>query len=163
MLVIHWSKHNNTDDILKNGIRPKTRKKENSTDIKGVWCYPYTRNKTLNNNWKRNLKSWRGENSNFNGFVFKLEDGDFPIYAGSFAGIGVFPERSIYKTYNDFSEVYGKYFNPLELEKTPQHSDEVWLDYQDFELILIKRIEVSRIIKIIKDRTPTNTRLAKKR
>jgi hypothetical protein len=157
MLVIHWSKHNNTNDILKNGIRPKTRKREDSTDIKGVWCYPYTRNKTLNGNWKRNLKIWRGDDGNFNGFVFKLEDDDFPIFAGSFAGIGTFPEKSIFDSYELFSRTYGKYFHPNEIDNKNSASDD-YADYQDFELILNKRIDPSRIIKVIKDRTPSNSK-----
>lgn len=157
MLVIHWSKQNNTSDILKNGIRPKTLKKEGSKSIKGVWCFPYTRNKTLNNNWKRNLKVWRGDNGNFNGFVFKLEEKDFPIYAGSFALVGTFPKGSIFESYDEFSKIYGKYFNPDEIEKRPANMHDDYLDYQDFELILHKRIDPSRITKIIKDRTPTNS------
>lgn len=158
MLVIHWSKHNNTDTILKNGIRPKTRKNKylDSNEIKGVWCYPFTRNKTLNNNWKRNLKSWRSTISNFNGFVFSLEEEDFPIYAGSFSGIGMFPERSIYHSYEDFIKEYGNYFKPNEFEKIKFSNDEDYLDYQDFELILTKRVDASRITKIIKDRTVRN-------
>ncbi len=57
MLLIHWSKHKNTTDILKNGIRPKKRKARDEylESIKGVWSFPFTRNKTLNTNWKRNL------------------------------------------------------------------------------------------------------------
>lgn len=160
MLVIHWSRHNNTDDILKNGIRPKTRKKEGAPNIKGVWCYPYTRNKTLNSNWKRNLKAWRGDNGNFNGFVFKLEAGDFPIYAGDFVGIGTFPEKSIFDDYESFSKTYGKYFHPEELDKRNTSIDDDYIYYQDFELILNQRIDPSRIIKVIRDRTPdkkTNT------
>ena len=157
MLVIHWSKHNNTDDILKNGIRPKTRRREDSPDIKGVWCYPYTRNKTLNNNWKRNLKVWRRDSGNFNGFVFKLEEDDFPILAGDFAGIGMFPERSIFDSYKDFSQTYGKYFHPNELDNKMPIIDNDYLYYQYFELILNKRIDPSRIIKVIRDRTPVKS------
>lgn len=158
MLVIHWSKHNNTDDILKNGIRPKSRKKDNSKSIQGVWCYPYTRNKTLNNNWKRNLKAWRGDKGNFNGFVFKLKKEDFPIYAGSFAGIGLFHDKSYFESYEKFNAVYGRYFNPDKMDQNLTNDSEDYLDYQDFELILNKRIEANRIIKVIKDRTTNNTK-----
>lgn len=153
MLLIHWTKHNYTDDILKNGIRPKTRKFKSYSvkDIKGVWCYPYTRNKNLNHNWKRNLKSWRIIDSNFNGIVFKLEESDFPVYAGSFTSIGAFPEKTLYHTYEAFIEVYGSHFNPVEMHQSvPGHT----IDYQDFELILPNRIAPERIIKVIKDRPP---------
>ena len=80
MLLIHRSKHNNTGDILKNGIRPQKRKSlsEGVDDISGVWCFPFTRNKTLNNNWKSNLKVWRQDVTNFKSTPELLqEDGLF--------------------------------------------------------------------------------------
>ena len=92
--------------------------------------------------------------SNYNGFVFKLEDSDFPIYAGEFAAIGCFPKESKYKNKEEFLNVYGKYFSPqeLELELNEKSIEEGWLDYQDFEIIIPNRIEGKGIIKIIKDR-----------
>lgn len=162
MLLIHWSKHKNTNDILKNGIR-LTKKRisfDGSKTLKGIWCFPFTRNKTLNNNWKRNLKTWEIELSNFNGFVFKLEDSDFPIYAGEFGGISLSPEESKYENREEFLNVYGKYFSPkvLEFEYTEVDMNEGHLDYQDFEIIIPNRIEGKRIIKTIKDRkTLVNT------
>jgi len=158
MLIIHWSKHKNTGDILKNGIRPKRRKskieKEN-VDIKGVWCYPYTRHKNFNNNWKRNLKTWRQDVANFNGFVFKLEESDFPIYAGNFSLIGCFPKECVYSTYEEFINGYGKYFSPeqMSFELNEKNTEEGWLDYQDFEIIVPNGIDPKRIIKTLKDRT----------
>ncbi|WP_298903470.1 hypothetical protein [uncultured Psychroserpens sp.] len=156
MLLIHWTKHKNTSDILKNGIRPKRRTSEldEKKVIKGIWCYPFTRNKSLNNNWKSNLKVWRQDLSNFNGIVFKLEDSDFPIYAGEFAAVGSFPEKSKYSSKEEFSKVYGKYFSPKEygFELNKETLEEGGLDYQDFEIIIPNRIDPKRIIKVIKDR-----------
>lgn len=156
MLLIHWSKHKNTTDILKNGIRPKKRKARDEylESIKGVWSFPFTRNKTLNTNWKRNLKAWRQDLSNYNGFVFKLEESDFPIYAGDFRGIGYCPDKSIYNTMEEFKKVYGPCFSPKELrmEWDDKYLEEGWLDYQDFEIILPYRIEPKRIKKVLKDR-----------
>lgn len=153
MLVIHWSKHNNTSDIIKNGIRPKKRKLDQN-EIKGVWCFPFSRNKSMNNNWKRNLKSWRNDLTNFNGFVFKLEDSDFPIYAGEFALVGSYPEFHYFENMKLFLENYGDRFSPqkLSMEINSDSMKEGWLDYTDFEIIITKRIESSRIVKILMDR-----------
>ena len=156
MLLIHWTKHKNTTDILKNGIRPKRRKSRTQTkeEIKGIWCYPYTQNKSLNNNWKSNLKTWRQDLTNYNGIVFKLEDSDFPIYAGEFAVVGAFPKESIYQNKEAFLKVYGKDFSPKEMrdERNEKTLSEPWLDLEDFEIIIPNRIESNRIIKVIKDR-----------
>ncbi len=153
MLVIRWSKQSNTSDILKNGIRPATRKKELAENISGVWCYPFTRNKVLNNNWKRNLKIWRDSVANFNGFVFRLEPSDFPILAGEFVRVGSFPDKSILNSYDQFKKVYGIYFSPSEMDRIIHAGDQNYLDYQDFEIIIPHRINADRIIRVIKDRT----------
>lgn len=152
MLLIHWTKQRNTGDILKNGIRP-TKGKSSSDDetaIKGVWCYPYTRHKSLNNNWKSNLKVWRQDVTNFNGIVFKLQPTDFPIYVGEFSLIRWFPETSCCKTYEEFENTYGKAFGPKKMSFEP--NEEYLVDYDDFEMILSQRIEPNRIIKVVKDR-----------
>jgi len=156
MLLIHWSKHKNTGDILKNGIRTKKRKLRDEflEDTKGVWCFPYTRNKSLNNNWKSNLKLWRQDLTNYNGFVFKLEDSDFPIYAGEFSTIASSPSESKYLNRESFLKDFGKYFSPksLDFELNDKTINEGSLDYQDFEIILSNRISPKRIIKVLKDR-----------
>jgi len=92
MLLIHWSKHNKTNLILQNGITPSSKIFTASHKrIKGIWCFPYTRNKTLNTRWKSLLKKDKGS-SNYNGFVFKLETADFPIYAGDLGIIRFSPK-----------------------------------------------------------------------
>lgn len=152
MLLIHWTKQRNTGDILKNGIRPTKRKLSSDDEavIKGVWCYPYTRHKSLNNNWKINLKVWEQDLTNFNGIVFKLQPTDFPIYAGEFSLIGWTAETGRCETYEEFKNIYGKAFSP---KKTSfEQNEEYLVDYDDFEMILSQRIEPSRIIKVVKDR-----------
>lgn len=152
MLLIHWTKQQNTGDILKNGIRPTKRKSrsQDEIDIKGVWCYPYTRHKSLNNNWKSNLKVWRQDITNFNGLVFKLQPTDFPIYAGEFSLIGWTADTGRYKTYEEFENTYGRAFNPKKMSF--EQNDEHLVDYDDFEMVLSQRIEPHRIIKVVKDR-----------
>ena len=92
MLVIHWTKHNRTGDILKNGIRPSCRQRRpggeplahslapvgdavkqsvaevpsvvgtaepfrgSLVNVKGVYVFPFTRNKVIQTHWKRFLK-----------------------------------------------------------------------------------------------------------
>jgi hypothetical protein len=152
MLLIHWSRQNNTNDIIKNGIRPKRRKNKDYDEnhLKGVWCFPYTRNNTLNNNWKRNLKTWNSINGNYNGFVFKLEDSDFPIYAGDWYVIAQGPKRNTFNSYFDFIEEYGKYFSDKNMQL------EEGIDYRHFEIIIPNKIDSGRIVKIIKDRPKIN-------
>jgi hypothetical protein len=158
MLLIHWTKHNNSGDIQKNGIRPTKRKSQSENGdadfIKGVWCFPYTRNKSLNNNWKSNLKTWRQDVTNFNGFVFKLEESDFPIYAGDFSLIACFPDALKFNSYKEFKTTFGKFFSPqkMEFKLDEKNLEEGWIDYQDFEIIIPNKIEPKRIIKILKDR-----------
>lgn len=153
MLLIHWTKQNNTNDIIKNGIKPTRRKNKDydENQLKGVWCFPYTRHKTLNNNWKSNLKSWRNIKSNFNGFVFKLEETDFPIYAGDWFYIAQGPKFHKFACYSDFVNAYGKHF--ADDKMSLDVGDENQIGYQDFEIIIPNRIEAGRIVKVIKDRT----------
>jgi hypothetical protein len=155
MLLIHWSKHNKANLILQNGIKPSGKAFMNDTRMKGVWCFPYTRNKTLNTRWKSFLKKDRG-NTTYNGFVFKLASTDFPIYAGDFGAIKSSPAARLFQTYKSFSDKYGHYFSPKTFAmdyKEKNGMDEI-PDYFDFEIILPKLITASRIIKVIKDRDP---------
>jgi len=123
--------------------------------MKGVWCFPYTRNKTLNTRWKSLLKKDRG-NSTYNGFIFKLEPADFPIYAGDLGAIRSSPTSRLFETYESFSNKYGHYFSPktLTMDYIEKNGIDEIPDYFDFEIILPKSITASRIIKVIKDRDP---------
>ncbi len=83
MLVIHWAKQNKTSAILTNGIHPSyPRRDREKRDPQGVYVYPFSRNKTLVSNWRRNLKTWDGQLGNYNGFLFRLVEEDFPLIAG---------------------------------------------------------------------------------
>src|SRR5215472_3264876 len=83
MLVIHWVKQNKTTSIIANGIRPSFRRGDGKRkNPKGVYTYPYSRNKTLIGNWRRNLKAWDTSLGNYNGFIFRLLPEDFPLIAG---------------------------------------------------------------------------------
>jgi hypothetical protein len=146
MLLIHWTEHNNIKEILANGIRP-TRKQRDTLKVKGVWCFPYTRNKSHNNIWKRQLKSWTQRKGNYNGVVFRLSKDDFPLYAGPFWATVEF-EETLAKSEADIKNRMNHFI----------HGNTVvdgvdYIDY-DFEIILPKKIAPERIIKIIKDRAP---------
>jgi hypothetical protein len=151
MLLVHWSKHNHTEKILKSGIRPSRKSISESQFIKGVWCFPFSRNKTLNAGWKSLLKRDRGS-VNYNGFVFRLDKEDFPIYAGDFGIISMQPEARKFRSYDEFVSRYGHYFSPktMSLESAKDKGPEP--DYGDFEIILSKAVAPERIIKLLKDR-----------
>lgn len=159
MLVIHWTEHKNIKDIKANGLRPSVRifisdnGSGSKTEIKdkGIWCYPFTRNKTLNNQWKRNLKIWEGRLSNFNGVVFRLTDEDFPLYAGIFMATAFDKEYTLMQSMDDFKK---------KITKIPANQlldfKDVEIDTDEFEIIILKKIQPERIIKIIKDREKMN-------
>lgn len=77
MLAVHWSPVNNSKNILKTGIA----KKQN-----GVYCFPLTGHLSLDRWWMKALKRFRRDGKRYNGFVFRLEESDFPVYFGHFAG-----------------------------------------------------------------------------
>ena len=159
MLLIHWTPHNNLKTIIKNGIKMSSKtyqllgsEKDSNVKIKGVWCYPFTYNKSINNNWKRNLKSWRFKPANYNGVIFKLEESDFPLYANSWVGMSIDHEKCIANNLKELNKVMEQF------PTTSQVNNPVnGLDTIDFEIILPRSIEPSRIIKIIKDREPKKT------
>jgi len=157
MLLVHWSQHNLTNKIVKNGIRLSRKAIKPDIAIKGVWCFPYTQSKTLNANWKSFLKKDRNS-VNYNGFVFRLHSNDFPIYAGDFTAIITNPSDRLFATYESFINKYGYYFNPKVLAMEITSEDNCFPDYGDFEIILTKPIPPERIVKILKDREPVACR-----
>jgi hypothetical protein len=148
MLVIHWTEQNNISDILANGIRPSSQQRSEKK-VRGIWCYPYTRNKVLNNTWKRQLKAWLNRHANFNGVVFRLEEIDFPLQAGPFWLTNNLGEAQI-NCPTQLEELLKSFPATKEL---PVELDLVITDY---EIILQKLVTPNRIIKIIKDREPKN-------
>jgi hypothetical protein len=155
MLVIHWTEHKNIKDIKANGLSPSVRifTSDNGSGLrtevkdKGIWCYPFTRNKTLNNQWKRNLKVWERRHSNFNGVIFRLSDEDFPLYAGVFSATAFDKEYSLVKTMKDLKQtISGFPANQL------VDFNNVEIDTDEFEIIILTKIPPERIVKVIKDR-----------
>ena len=163
MLVIHWAHQNQTHRILKDGIRPACRRRKawgglgpkRQINAKGVYVFPFSRNSTTNSTWRRQLKVWgKGKgNGNMNGFVFKLEEGDFPLHASDWeSNRAAFasPDRRelqeycIFQSMDELAAKYGKaYF-------TDTNSRE---SYDDFEIIIPRHITSRRIIKIVQERS----------
>ncbi len=155
MLLIHWSKNNNTSKILKNGISPSAGSKIGSKYLVGVWCFPFSRNKTLNTRWRSFLKIEK-EVANYNGYVFRLQPEDFPLYAGDFSAIRINPTSRLLTSQQELTKRYGHYFSPKSLSmEYDEHTESKGIpDYFDFEIIIPHRISPDRIIKVIKDREP---------
>ena len=154
--MVHWAKHNRTGSILANGIRPSFRRRNGEQkNSKGVYVFPFSRNQTLSGNWRRNLKTWDRKLGNYNGFVFRLTKDDFPLIAGYwFFNRSRFEDSSV-STIQDLGEKFGDFFSGSILEPS---ADGFYYDWEDFEIIISKRIEPKRIIKVIKDREPSKFR-----
>jgi hypothetical protein len=154
--VIHWAKQNTTSAILTNGIRPSFRRRNGvQNNSKGVYVYPFSRNKTLSGNWRRNLKNWDRKLGNYNGFVFRLQEDDFPLIAGYwFFNRSKYEDTSV-QTLKELSEKYGDFFSGSILEPSPEGCQYNW---EDFEIIIPKRIESNRFLKVIRDRAPRGGR-----
>ena len=154
MLVIHWAMQNKTSVILANGIRPSARKCPNGAacNSKGVYVYPFSRNKTLRGNWRRNLKVWDNGIGNRNGFVFRLEPQDFPLLAGHWVFLQLDPEGGKLKSLQELAERCGDYFSGAVADKVDSFGD--GYNWSDFEIIIPRLVEPRRIIKVIKDREP---------
>jgi hypothetical protein len=150
MLVIHWAKHNKTSLILKSGIRPSSRNsRDGEQNLKGVYVYPFSRIKTLSSNWKSNLKVWDNRLGNYNGFIFKLNPSDFPLYAGYWFFNRSNYSKSLIIDQKALSDLYRDFFNGNIIEKT---ENGIPFNWTDFEIIIPRRISSKRIIKVIKDR-----------
>jgi len=151
MLVIHWARQNKTSAILANGIRPAARKGGASgaaINSKGVYVYPFSRNKTLIGNWRRNLKTWDNSLGNYNGFVFRLEPEDFPLLAGLWWGIRMDTEYARVASMPEMAERCGDHFSGAIADKA---SPDRW---KEFEIIVPRHVDRRRIIKVIRDREP---------
>lgn len=154
MLVVHWAKQNKTNSILANGIRPACRKDKETgapKNSKGVYVYPFSRHKTLQGNWRRNLKTWDTALGNYNGFVFRLEPKDFPLTAGYWFSNRQENSRFIINSLQELTEQYGDFFSGEIVNKT---EDGIPYNWEDFEIILPHHIEARRLLKVIKDREP---------
>ena len=152
MLVIHWAKHNLTSRILKNGIRPSFRHGSGGRrNPKGVYVYPFSRSSTLSSNWRRNLKVWDHRLGNFNGFVLRLVPEDFPVIAGYWFFNRSDPDEAIIQTLDELAARYGEFFSGEIINMRQQGVPYNW---DDFEIIIPRRIAPSRFIKVLRDRPP---------
>ena len=156
MLVIHWAKQNKTSSILANGIRPSFRRRNGEqNNSKGVYVYPFSRNATLSGNWRRNLKTWDRKLGNYNGFVFRLQKDDFPLLAGYwFFNRSSYEDTSV-QTLEKLSEIYGDFFSGSILKPSPEGFEYNW---EDFEIIIPRRIKPDRFLRILRDREPLRPR-----
>ena len=168
MLVVHWAKQNKTSAILAHGIRPSYRRRDGEKrNPKGVYVYPFSRHRTLIGNWRRNLKTWDTRLGNYNAFIFRLAESDFPLIAGYWYFNRSAPTESIITNLGELSERYSGFFSG---EILNPNSDGLSYAWEDFEIIIPRRIKPRRILKILKDREPkswatrqSNTRLERTR
>jgi hypothetical protein len=152
MLVVHWAKHNKTSSILANGIRPSYRRRDGDRrNSKGLYVYPFSRNKTLNSNWRRNLKTWDTLLGNYNGFIFRLVEEDFPLIAGYWFSNSTVPEEFMIPSLAVLGERYGDIFTGKILNPSPEGLSYNW---RDFEIIIPRHVRADRIERVLKDREP---------
>ncbi|MBN1998569.1 OmpA family protein [candidate division KSB1 bacterium] len=143
---------NRRTDILKNGIRPSKRKFHPdygyTTNPKGVYVYPYSRNKSQIGIRRRQLKVWDKQIANYNGFIFRLIPEDCPMTVGYWFSNRYRPHESIVPSLQKLADLYKNFFTGEIV-----NSEYNWTD---FEIILPKRIMPQRIIRILKDREKTS-------
>jgi hypothetical protein len=154
MLVIHWAKQNRTSAIKANGLRPAQRRDRETGEpknIKGVYVYPFSRNKTLRGNWRRNLKRWDMQLGNYNGFVFRLVPEDFPLFAGYWFFNRSEPQQAEIQSMEELTTKYGGFFSGEIVNMTERGISYNW---EDFEIIIPGHITAHRIIRIVRDREP---------
>jgi hypothetical protein len=107
-----------------------------------VYVYPFSRNKTLTSNWRRNLKIWDGRLGNYNGFLFRLVEEDFPLIAGYWFFNRSSPPKNTVASLRELTERYGEFFSG---EITKPGPDGVSYNWSDFELILPRQVVARRI------------------
>lgn len=155
MLVLHWTRHNNMDRILRTGLTPQKRVLLSGRPLKGIWCYPFNSSAHQSGNWRRVLKNGRRWIGNLNGIVFRLEESDFPLLAGDWASSTHQLASDAYcRSFKDLQarlpartlgeNDYGPRFDAYELR-----SGDPW---RTFEIVLLKAVPASRFMRVIKDR-----------
>lgn len=151
MLVVHWAKQNTTNDILANGIKPASRKLNSdygvcTGNVKGVYVYPFSRNKTQRGVWRRQLKRWDNILGNYNGFVFRLNPSDFPLVVGYWWSNRMSHESNVVDSLGQLHEAWGDIFSSRVVDSG--------YEWEDFEIIVTSQIAPRRIIKVLRDREP---------
>jgi hypothetical protein len=109
----------------------------------------------LTSNWRRNLKTWDGQLGNYNGFLFRLAEEDFPLIAGYWFFNRSSHQENTVASLRELAERYAEFFSG---EITKPGPDGLSYNWSDFELILPRQVATRRIMKVLKDRTPQRTR-----
>jgi hypothetical protein len=117
----------------------------------GVYVYPFSTFSTLVGNWRRNLKAWDHKLGNYNGFIFRLAPDDFPLIAGYCFFNRSETERCTVRSLEELSSLYGDFFSGDIANKS---EDGIPYNWADFEIVIPRRIEPSRIMKVVRDRPP---------
>lgn len=138
MLVIHWTKHNLTTRILRQGLhRVRSHRRE------GVFVFPYSPHSTLNKNWRAILKAGKQRRGDYNGFIFRLMPSDFPVL------FGIWPAGQTVYTLKELTNIFGGMLSGKPVSKA---------DWAEFEIIVPKKIHHSRIIRVVSERPPRKVR-----
>ena len=152
MLVIHWAKHNKTGSILKTGLRVSSRKyswrgsRLSKPTPQGVYVFPYTRSRYARGLWRRILKEGALDRGNYNGFVFRLCETDFPLRAGYWDHLHESPEEYLIRSMRELTQRYGHLLDDKDQGQALSNSV--------IEIILPRRIPPERIIRVLRDREP---------
>jgi hypothetical protein len=160
MLVVHWAKHNCAGRILAHGLIPQRCR---TGGIAGVYAYPWGFNKTVSGFWRRTLKSERQRNGRYNGFVFRLVAEDFPLEADDYVQAGYGSPKCRFDSIEQLAKRYGVFWRGRPDNPPPATIHEPNAPFEwwgGFEIIIPRRIEPSRFIKIIRDRPPGKERRA---
>ncbi|MBF0503183.1 MAG: hypothetical protein HQM09_23855 [Candidatus Riflebacteria bacterium] len=151
MLVIHWAKYNLTAEILANGIHPSRSRKGAEH---GVFCYPFFGPRVMWGNWRRILKRTDGRGGNYNGFVFRLSPGDFPLQCGHWLVSRYSPKYNHIKTMAEMVPLFREIIDPNIYENWTKERSPI--DWDDFQIIIPRLINPKRIIRVIRDRAPAS-------
>ncbi len=93
-----------------------------------------------------------------NGFVFWLEDGDFPLYASDWESNRAaftspdnreLQEYTLFHSLGELAEKYGEEYFTDEGDRD---------SYSDFEIIVPRHVAAKRIIKVIRERSRSKGR-----
>jgi len=96
------------------------------------------------------LKTW-DQLGNYNGFIFRLVEEDFPLLAGYWFFNRADPEESIVPSAVVLAEKYGDFFSGRILY--PSHGGHSY-NWWDFEIIIPRHVDPQRIARVLKDREP---------
>ena len=168
MLVIHWTRQNATGAILKCGIRPTRRVLRHwswqeagiERNPRGVYCYPYSRNRVSTGTWRRQLKTWDKRLGNYNGVVFRLDEGDFPLHAGHWRDTRFDPDVALVKDARHLAAFIQNYSAAETTSSDESSGTGSPLGPMggaiggDFEIVVPRVVSSNRILRVLRDRPP---------